>query len=83
MVMQATAMDYTVPLSRVIFLPLSLYGVTAAAFVSVFTGADFSDGFVRIKLLAAENCRDLVHGNCFFHALSQPAHSSVPCTDRI
>ncbi len=60
MVMQATAMDYTVPLSRVIFLPLSFYGVTAAAFVSVFTGADFSDGFVRSKLLAAENRRDFV-----------------------
>ena len=26
MVMQATSMEYTVPLSRVIFLPLSFYG---------------------------------------------------------
>lgn len=39
--MQATGMDYTVPLSRVVFLPLSFYGVAAAAFVSTFVGADF------------------------------------------
>ena len=30
-IMQYTAMDYTVPLSRVIFLPMSFYGVTVAA----------------------------------------------------
>ncbi|MBR7045508.1 MAG: hypothetical protein IKI23_07605, partial [Lachnospiraceae bacterium] len=45
MVMQATAMDYSVPLSRVIFLPMSMYGVAAAALVSVFAGDDFSGGF--------------------------------------
>ena len=39
--MQYTAMDYTVPLSRVIFLPLSLYGMAAAAFVSVFVYSIF------------------------------------------
>ena len=27
MAIQATSMDYTVPLSRVIFLPMSMYGV--------------------------------------------------------
>ena len=51
-VMQYTAMDYTVPLSRVIFLPMSFYGVTAAALVSLFVGEDFSDGFIRNKLIA-------------------------------
>ena len=51
---QATAMDYTVPLSRVIFLPLSMFGVAMSAFVSVFVGTDFSDGFIRNKLLAAK-----------------------------
>lgn len=55
MLMQATAMDYTVPLSRVIFLPMSMYGIAMAAFVSVFVGADFSDGFIRNKLLATNH----------------------------
>ncbi len=60
MYMQATAMDYTVPLSRVIFLPMSMYGTAMAAFVSVFAGTDFSDGFIRNKLLAAKNRSSLV-----------------------
>ena len=60
MTMQATAMDYTVPLSRVIFLPMSMYGITIAAFVSVFVGTDFSDGFIRNKLLTAEHRYNLV-----------------------
>lgn len=60
MIMQSTAMDYSVPLSRVVFLPLSMYGIAAAAFVSVFIGADFSDGFIRNKLLAAAKRRDYV-----------------------
>lgn len=59
MVMQATGMDYTVPLSRVVFLPLSFYGVAAAAFVSVFAGTDFSDGVIRNKLIAARRRRDV------------------------
>ena len=59
MFIQATAMDYTVPLSRVIFLPMSMYGITMAAFVSVFVGTDFSDGFVRNKILAAGNRNSL------------------------
>lgn len=60
MVMQATGMDYTVPLSRVIFLPMSLYGIGMAAFVSVFVGTDFSDGFIRNKLLTADHRSSLV-----------------------
>lgn len=60
MVMQATGMDYTVPLSRVIFLPMSLFGIAMAAFVSVFVGTDFSDGFIRNKLLTAERRSSLV-----------------------
>lgn len=58
--MQATAMDYTVPLSRVIFLPLSMYGVVMAAFVSIFTGSDFSDGFIRNKMIASGNRNSIV-----------------------
>lgn len=52
LIMQGTAMDYTVPLSRVIFLPMSFYGVAAAALISMFVGEDFSDGFIRNKLIA-------------------------------
>ncbi|MBO4976322.1 MAG: hypothetical protein J6C54_01055 [Lachnospiraceae bacterium] len=55
LVMQYTAMDYTVPLSRVIFLPMSFYGVTVAALVSLFVGEDFSDGFIRNKIIAGRS----------------------------
>ena len=34
--MQYTAMDHTVPLSRVIFLPMSFYGMAVAALVTLF-----------------------------------------------
>ena len=60
MVMQATSMDYTVPLSRVIFLPMSLYAIAMAAFVSAFVGTDYSDGFIRNKLLTVERRSSLV-----------------------
>ena len=60
MVMQATGMDFTVPLSRVIFLPMSMFGVAMAAFVSVFVGTDFSDGFIRNKLLVVKDRSNLV-----------------------
>lgn len=54
-IMQYTAMDYSVPLSRVIFLPMSFYGVTMAALVSLFVGEDFSDGFIRNKIIAGRS----------------------------
>ena len=50
--MQYTAMDYVVPLSRVIFLPMSFFGMVVAALVSLFVGEDFSDGFIRNKIVA-------------------------------
>lgn len=53
--MQYTAMDYSVPLSRVIFLPLSFYGVAVAALVSMYVGEDFSDGFIRNKIIAGRS----------------------------
>ena len=71
MYMQATAMDYTVPLSRVIFLPLSMYGVVMAAFVSIFVGTDFSDGCIRNKLLTADRRSNVV--------MSQIIVSCVAC----
>lgn len=54
-VMQYTAMDYTVSLSRVIFLPVSFYGVAMAAWNSLFVGEDFSDGFIRNKIIAGHS----------------------------
>lgn len=70
-VLQATAMDYTVPISRVIFLPLTLWGMASAAFVSFFLGQDFSGGFVRCKLLSTPCRRDYV--------LAQLAVAAVGC----
>ena len=54
-IMQYTAMDYEVPLSRVIFLPMSFYGAALAAFISLFVGEDFSDGFIRNKIIAGHS----------------------------
>lgn len=72
MAVQATAMDYTVPLSRVVFLPLSLYSLAAAAFVGVFVGTDFSDGVIRNKLIAAKTRSGIV--------LSHILTSCIACT---
>lgn len=58
--MQATAMDYTVPLTRVVFLPLSMFGIAMAALVSSFVGTDYSDGFIRNKLLTSTRRSDYV-----------------------
>lgn len=53
--MQFTAMDYEVPISRVIFLPMSFYGVLIAALISLFVGDDFSDGVIRNKIVAGRS----------------------------
>lgn len=53
--MQYTAMDYVVPLSRVVFLPMSFYGMMMAALISLFVGEDFSDGFIRNKIVAGRS----------------------------
>ena len=54
-VMQYTAMDYAVALDRVIFLPMSFYGVLTASLISLFIGDDFSDGVIRNKLVAGRS----------------------------
>ena len=43
---------YTVTLDRMIFLPLSLYGVVTGAFAGMFLGQDHAEGTVRNKLIA-------------------------------
>ncbi len=57
--MQHTAMDYEVPLSRVIFLPMTFYGLVSAAFVGFFVGEDFSEGTVRNKIIAGSRRSDI------------------------
>lgn len=69
--MQYTAMDYKVALSRVIFLPMSFYGMVCAALVSLFAGEDYSDGFIRNKLIAG-------HSRCNIFA-SSLIISSLAC----
>ncbi len=55
--MQRTAMDYTVPFSRVIFLPLSFYGAVVAAMAAMFVSGNFTSGDVRNKLIAGHGRR--------------------------
>lgn len=72
MVMQHTAMDYTVPLSRVIFLPMTFFGMAAAALVCLFVGEDFSDGFIRNKIIAGHSRQSIFASNLIV--------SSIACT---
>lgn len=53
--MQYSGMDYVVTFDRVVFIPLSFYGVIAAAMISLFVGEDFSDGCVRNKIVAGKS----------------------------
>ena len=53
--MQYSGMDYVVTLERVVFIPLSFYGVIAAALISLFVGEDFSDGCIRNKIAAGRS----------------------------
>lgn len=69
-VMQLTAMDYTVPLSRVIFLPMSIYGVATAALISLFVGEDYSDGFIRNKIIAGHSRTNIFSSNLFVSLLA-------------
>jgi len=69
-IMQYTAVDYTVPLSRVIFLPMSFYGMTTAALISMFVGEDFSDGFVRNKIVSGRSRYSIFASNLVVSALA-------------
>lgn len=53
-VMQHTAMSYVVALDRVIFLPMTFYGIAMAALIGIFTGDDFNDGFIRNKIASGK-----------------------------
>lgn len=62
-IMQYTAMDYVVSLDRVLFLPMSFYGVVIAALISLFVGDDFSDGVIRNKLIAGRHRSSIYMSN--------------------
>lgn len=62
-IMQYTAMDYTVDFSRVIFLPMAFYGIVMAALVSLFVGDDFSDGFIRNKIVVGRSRSSIYMSN--------------------
>lgn len=51
-IMQHTAMDYVVALDRVVFLPMTFYGIAMAALAGIFIGDDFDDGVIRNKIIA-------------------------------
>nr|MBQ8253576.1 ABC transporter permease subunit [Lachnospiraceae bacterium] len=57
--MQYSGMDYEVPLSRVIFLPMTFFGLVIAAYVGFYAGEDFSDGTVRNKIVTGNRRRDI------------------------
>ncbi len=43
---------YTVTLERMVFLPLSLYGIVTGAFTGLFLGQEYAEGTLRNKLIA-------------------------------
>lgn len=54
---------YAVPLDRVVFQSLSVYGFIAAVFVSLFLGVEYGDGTVRNKLISGCRRRDIYLAN--------------------
>lgn len=62
-IMQHTAMDYVVSIDRVIFLPMSFYGVAVAAMISLFVGEDFSDGVIKNKIISGRTRMSIYFSN--------------------
>lgn len=50
--LQKTAMAYTVKIDRVLFLPMVMYGIAVAILISMTTGSDYDGAFIRNKLFA-------------------------------
>ena len=57
--MQKTAMSYTVGINRVVFLPMVMYGIVFSVLISVFVSEEFDDGFIRNKIIANNNRREI------------------------
>lgn len=64
-VMQYTAMDYKVSLDRVIFLPMTFYGLAIGALTSFYIGDDFCDGVIRNKLIGGNSRSAVYFSNLF------------------
>lgn len=57
--MQKTAMGYTVGIDRVLFLPMVMYGIVISVLVSIFTCEEFDEGFIKNKIIALNNRRNI------------------------
>lgn len=62
-VMQNTAMDYEVGLDRVVFLPMTMYGIAASVLVSMVCGSDYEGGFIRNKIFAGNRKSSIYFSN--------------------
>lgn len=62
-VMQNTAMDYEVGLDRVIFLPMTMYGIAASVLVSMVCGSDYEGGFIRNKVFSGNRKGSIYFSN--------------------
>lgn len=62
-IMQHTAMDYVVALDRVIFLPMTFYGIAMAALTGIFIGDDFNDGVIRNKIISGKTRASVYFSN--------------------
>ncbi len=60
---QKTGMDYVVKLDRVLFLPMTMYGIAAAVLVSMTCGADYDGGFIRNRVFAGKTKRSIYLSN--------------------
>lgn len=57
--MQKTAMSYTVGINRVLFLPMVMYGIVISVLISVFVSEEFDDGFIKNKIISNNNRREI------------------------
>ena len=57
--MQKTAMSYTVGINRVVFLPMVMYGIVISVLISVFVSEEFDDGFIKNKIISNNNRREI------------------------
>ena len=57
--MQKTAMSYTVGINRVLFLPMVMYGIVISVLISVFVSEEFDDGFIKNKIIANNNRKEI------------------------
>lgn len=58
-IMQKTAITYTVGIDRVVFLPMVMYGIVMAVLTSIFVSEEFEDGFIKNKLIVNGNRREI------------------------